>query len=175
MDVLLSIRPHFAERIFNGTKKYEYRKTIFSRADVQKVVVYASSPVKKIVGEFQIAEIIWDKPEILWLKTRSSAGLDWDFFLQYFIGKDKGYAISIKYTKRYEVPIDPWGLLRDFTPPQSFRYIDSNNLLPLNAWTEVRASKGGVSPSFYFSSLPQKGGVPEAPAYEGGLGMGRKT
>jgi predicted transcriptional regulator len=129
MDVLLSIRPHFAERIFNGTKKYEYRKTIFSRADVKKVVVYVPNPVKRIVGEFRIAEIIWDKPENLWLKTRSFAGIDRDFFLHYFVGKDKGYAISIKYTKKYETPIDPWGLLQNFTPPQSFRYIDSKNLL----------------------------------------------
>lgn len=131
MDVLLSIRPHFAERIFNGTKKYEYRKTIFSRADIQKVIVYVSSPVKKIVGEFRIADIIWDKPEILWLKTWSSAGINRDFFLQYFTGKDKGYAISIKYTKKYEAPIDPWDLLQDFIPPQSFRYIDSKNLFSI--------------------------------------------
>jgi predicted transcriptional regulator len=128
MDVLLSIRPHFAERIFDGTKKYEYRKVIFSRADVQKVIIYASSPVKKIVGEFQIAEIIWDKPESIWLRTCISAGVNRDFFLQYFTGKDKGYAINIGYTKRYEAPVNPWDVLPEFTPPQSFMYIDSKNL-----------------------------------------------
>jgi predicted transcriptional regulator len=127
MDVLLSIRPHFAERIFDGSKKYEYRRTIFSRADVQKVIVYASSPVKKIVGEFRIAEIIWDKPEFLWLKTCGSAGINRDFFLQYFTGKDKGYAINIKHSKRYEAPVNPWDVLPDFTPPQSFMYIDSKS------------------------------------------------
>jgi predicted transcriptional regulator len=128
MDVLLSVRPHFAERIFDGTKKYEYRKTIFSRADVQKVVVYASSPVKKIVGEFHIAEIIWDKPELLWLKTCGFAGINRDFFLRYFTGKDKGYAINIKHSKRYEAPVNPWDVLPGFTPPQSFMYIDSKAL-----------------------------------------------
>ena len=129
MDVLLSIRPHFAERIFNGTKKYEYRKTIFNRADVQRVIVYASNPIQKIVGEFQIAEIIRDRPEIIWLKTCTFAGINQYFFFQYFTGKDKGYAISIKHTKKYDAPIDPWDLLHDFTPPQSFMYIDSNSLL----------------------------------------------
>ena len=29
MKVLLSIKPEFAEKIFNGTKKYEFRKSIF--------------------------------------------------------------------------------------------------------------------------------------------------
>ncbi len=128
MDVLLSIKPRFAERIFNGTKKYEYRKTIFSRADIQKVVVYASSPVKKIVGEFQIAEILRDKPESIWQKTRILAGVNRDFFFEYFTGKDNAYAINIKHSKKYEAPVNPWDILPDFTPPQSFMYIDSNNL-----------------------------------------------
>jgi len=128
MDVLLSVRPHFAELILDGTKKYEYRKTIFSRADVQKVILYASSPVKKIVGEFQIAEIIQDKPEALWLRTCIAAGVHRDFFFQYFNGKDNAYAINIKHSKKYEAPVNPWDILPDFTPPQSFKYIDSNSL-----------------------------------------------
>lgn len=128
MDVLLSIRPHFAERIFNGTKRYEYRRTIFSRQDIQKIIVYASSPIKKIIGEFHIAEIILDKPEILWRKTCDFAGINREYFFKYFAGKDKGYAINIKSTKKYEAPIDPWDLLKGFTPPQSFRYINSGRL-----------------------------------------------
>ena len=128
MDVLLSVRPIFANRILDGTKKYEYRKTIFSRTDVQKVIIYASSPVKKIVGEFQIAEIIRDKPESIWLKTRIFAGVHRDFFFQYFTGKDNAYAINIKHSKKYEAPVNPWDILPDFTPPQSFKYIDSNSL-----------------------------------------------
>lgn len=33
MKVLLSIKPEFAERIFNGSKKYEFRKVIFKNPD----------------------------------------------------------------------------------------------------------------------------------------------
>ena len=131
MDVLLSVRPIFANRILDGTKKYEYRTTIFSRTDVQKVIIYASSPVKKIVGEFQIAEIIRDKPEALWLRTYISAGVHRDFFFQYFTGKDDAYAINIKRLKKYNAPVNPWDILPDFTPPQSFKYIDSKNLFTL--------------------------------------------
>lgn len=128
MDVLLSVRPHFAERIFNGTKKYEYRKTIFRQANVGRIIVYACRPVKKIVGEFQVAEIIWDKPESIWLRTCNSSGIDRDLFFNYFIGKDKGCAISIECAKRYVSPVDPWCFQHDFTPPQSFMYIESNFL-----------------------------------------------
>ena len=39
MTVLLSIKPEFAEKIFDGTKKYEFRKSIFKNADVKKFVM----------------------------------------------------------------------------------------------------------------------------------------
>ena len=60
MKVLLSIKPEFAEKIFNGTKKYEFRKNIFKNKSVDKVVVYASSPVQCVIGEFEIETILND-------------------------------------------------------------------------------------------------------------------
>ena len=47
MNVLLSIKPEFAFKIFDGTKKYEFRKSIFKKPGVKKVIVYASSPTGK--------------------------------------------------------------------------------------------------------------------------------
>lgn len=39
MKILLSIKPVFVEEIFKGDKKFEYRRTIFKRKDIKKVVV----------------------------------------------------------------------------------------------------------------------------------------
>ena len=50
MKVVLSIKPEFANKIFEGTKKYEFRRAIFKNPNIKKVVVYSSSPVKKIIG-----------------------------------------------------------------------------------------------------------------------------
>ena len=58
MKIILSIKPEFAAKIFEGTKKYEFRRAIFKNKNVKKVVVYASSPVQKIIGEFEIEDII---------------------------------------------------------------------------------------------------------------------
>ena len=52
MRVLLSIKPEFAEKIFAGTKKYEFRKSIFKNANVKRIVVYASYPVQMVICEF---------------------------------------------------------------------------------------------------------------------------
>lgn len=122
MKVLLSIKPEFAEKIFEGTKKYEFRRTIFKKPEVRKVVVYASSPVQKIIGEFEIDRIIVHDLETLWNKTKKLSGISESFFFQYFSDKEFGYAIKIKKTKLYRTPKC---IREDFKlyPPQSFLYL----------------------------------------------------
>ena len=120
--VLLSIKPEFAEKIFDGSKKFEFRKAIFKDTEVQKVVVYASSPVKKVIGEFSIADILNDDVETIWNETARYSGITHDFYLSYFSNRDKAYAIKIGKTKRYRQARN----LSDYNlsfAPQSFAYI----------------------------------------------------
>ena len=122
MKVLLSIKPEFADKIFNGTKKYEFRRSIFKKKEVKTVVVYASSPVQKIIGEFEIETIIKEKVNRLWNLTKEFSGISEEYFFEYFINKEDGFAIKIKRTKKYERPLS---IKEDFnaTPPQSFMYL----------------------------------------------------
>lgn len=123
MKVLLSIKPEFAKLIFEGTKKFEFRKSIFKNSDIKTVVVYASSPLQKVIGEFEIEDIINERLDTLWEKTREYAGIDKSYFNQYFATKEEGYAIKIKKATKYEKYLS---LKDDFnlTPPQSFMYIN---------------------------------------------------
>ena len=50
MKALLSIKPEFAEAIFNGEKKFEYRKVIF-KEKVKYIQVYVTKPIGKIIGD----------------------------------------------------------------------------------------------------------------------------
>jgi predicted transcriptional regulator len=121
MKVVLSIKPEFAFKIFNGTKRFEFRKAIFKNPDVKKVIVYASSPVQRVLGEFEIEEIIKFEKNQLWEITKKESGITRDFFFQYFAEKEHGYAIRIKNTKIFDEPRslkDDYNLL----PPQSFAY-----------------------------------------------------
>lgn len=122
MKVLLSIKPEFADKIFNGTKKYEFRRSIFKKKEVKTVVVYASSPVQKIIGEFEIEIIIKEEINRLWNLTKDFSGISEDYFFEYFSNKDNGFAIKIKRTKKYKRPLS---IKEDFnaTPPQSFMYL----------------------------------------------------
>lgn len=121
MKVLLSIKPEFADKIFSGKKLYEYRKTIFKQK-VTTIVVYSSSPVQKVIGEFSIEKIYHAEIDELWTKTKDYSGISEDFYHQYFSKKEKGYAIEISGATLYENPLDlkeNYGIL----PPQSFAYI----------------------------------------------------
>ena len=122
MKVLLSIKPEFADKIFNGTKKYEFRRSIFKNKEVKTIVVYASSPVQKIIGEFEIETIIKEELNRLWNLTKDFSGISEDYFFEYFNNKNAGFAIKIKRTKKYKKPLS---IKEDFnaTPPQSFMYL----------------------------------------------------
>jgi len=128
MKVLLSIKPEFAERIFEGSKKYEFRKALFKNSDIKTIVVFASSPTQRVIGEFETDRIISDSPEKLWNETKEFAGVEEDFFYEYFADREMGFAIKIKKTKKYKEAL----CLREhfnLTPPQSFLYLRNENLV----------------------------------------------
>lgn len=122
MKVLLSIKPEFAEKIFEGTKHFEFRRSIFKNPEVKKVVVYASSPVQKVIGEFEIDYIIKTSLDKLWDQTQEYSGITREYFFQYFANKEEGFAIKIKNQRKYKTPKS---LEKDYNvlPPQSFVYI----------------------------------------------------
>ena len=122
MRVLLSIKPEFATKIFDGSKKYEYRRIIFKNKNVNKVIVYASSPTSLIIGEFEIDDIIHDELPALWARTKSHAGISERGFSEYFTDKSRGYAIKVKTPKRYQQPL-PLHSVTLSPPPQSFVYL----------------------------------------------------
>jgi predicted transcriptional regulator len=122
MKVLLSIKPEFANKIFDGTKKYEFRKNIFKRNDVNKVVVYASSPVQRIIGEFDIKSILCEELDKLWEITREFSGITKQFYDTYFANKEMAFAIQIGDVKKYPRPKYLSNFHINFAP-QSFAYL----------------------------------------------------
>lgn len=122
MKVLLSIKPEFVDKIFDGTKKYEFRKSLFKRNDVTRVVIYASYPIKRIVGEFEIEHILSDDVDIIWEQTKKYSGITKNFYNSYFQKRKRANAIKIGHLIRYEKA----RCLSDYNiqqAPQSFCYI----------------------------------------------------
>jgi predicted transcriptional regulator len=124
MKVLLSIKPEFAFKIFDGEKRFEFRKVIFKNPDIRTVVVYASSPVQQVIGEFEIDDILSSSPNEIWELTKKYSGISEIYFHEYFENRLVAHAIKIKNTKRYKKPMS---LKDDFNvlPPQSYLYLNS--------------------------------------------------
>lgn len=117
----MSIKPAYANAIFRGDKRFEFRRAIFRR-EVDVVVVYTTSPVSRVVGEFDVEDVISDSLEALWSRTKHSAGIEKRLFFDYFSGREAGYAIAIGAIRLYRKPLD-LALTFGVHPPQSFLYL----------------------------------------------------
>ena len=134
MKILLSIKPQFVEKIKKGEKKFEFRRVLPRCQEVDTIIVYASKPVGKVVGEISVAEYLTLTVEEMWDATKDISGLTREEFFNYFHGKKNAHAIAIESYRDYEQPIPLDVLFPNRVPPRSYCY--------LNGYEEWRASKG---------------------------------
>lgn len=145
MNVLLSVKPKYAEKIVKGTKKYEFRKSVFKNNDIDKVYIYSSSPVSKIIGSFEIEKILKDPPEMIWKLCQKYSGISKKDFFSYFTNSNMAYAIEIGDIDRFKEPIDPYHIFEHFKPPQSFYYVPTNYLQSLWDAQDKELVKSAIS------------------------------
>lgn len=119
--ILISINPEHVNNIINGLKKYEYRK-IAAKKDIKALIIYETTPVKRVVAEAEIIDVLMMEPKKLWDLTKNESGIDKVFFDQYFDGREIAYAYKLGEIKVYAQPktLLDYGLK---TAPQSFVYI----------------------------------------------------
>jgi predicted transcriptional regulator len=122
MNVLLSIKPVHVANILAGRKTFEFRRKMFAR-DVRTVLIYSTMPVGRIVAEFDIADILYDEPERLWKRTKYGSGISKQYFDKYFQGTEQAFAIEIGEIREYVEQVDPFNIIDNFSPPQSYRYM----------------------------------------------------
>ncbi len=126
MHILISIKSQYIFSIFNGTKQYEYRKKWPMHTSIKQVMIYATKPVGKIVGQFEIENILESTPQDIWEKTKKYAGISQHWFKAYFNKKTSAIALKIKNPYRYEEPLKLQDIHRNLKPPQNYYYIDEN-------------------------------------------------
>lgn len=120
--IVLSINPVHVENIMNGTKRYEFRKRVCKR-QVDKILIYSTNPIMKVVGEAEVEEILVDAPETIWRKTEDKSGINKNFFDKYFKNREQAVAYKLKNVRKYAEPkeLKEYGIRN---APQSFQYIE---------------------------------------------------
>ena len=79
-NIIISINPEHVKNIINGTKKFEYR-TKAAKNDIKKIIIYETTPIKKVVAEAEIVEVLIMKPQELWNETKEQSGISKSFRL----------------------------------------------------------------------------------------------
>ena len=118
--ILLSIKPEYVDKIFSGEKKVEYRKRVVS--DVDLILIYATSPIQKVVAEFKVEGILSGSPKELWDTTKEIGGINEEDYFAYYNGSNRAFAYKISELNIYKKPL----LLSDLGikhAPQSFQFI----------------------------------------------------
>lgn len=123
MNVILSIKPKYANAILAGEKKVEFRKLVFKR-EIKRVYIYSSSPEQRIIGYFTIEDIVSDTPKNLWQKFKRVGSIEENDFFDYFANKKIGYSINIKSYSRFKKAINPKDIFENFVAPQSYMYCE---------------------------------------------------
>ena len=121
-SALMSIRPQFVNAILDGSKRVEFRKRRLA-VDVSRVVIYTTSPVQAVVGEFTIADQVVDTPQALWQRYAAVAGIDYAAFFKYFAGFTDAVGIVIDEVLEYKTPLSLDEVEPGARPPQSFIYL----------------------------------------------------
>jgi predicted transcriptional regulator len=116
-DVLMSIRPAYADAIFAGTKTVELRRRRPSFSEGTRVLVYSSSPHQRLQGTFEVGRVVEAEPDALWGEIGHRAGIDRETFDAYFTGCTVAYAIEIRNPRH----IEPTRL--SIRPPQSYLFL----------------------------------------------------
>lgn len=124
---LMAIHPRYADAILDGRKRVEFRKRRVA-SDIDTVLIYATSPVSRVVGSFTIEDVVVDAPEAIWEEFGHAGVIDRDAFAQYYASSSAAVAIRVKDTERFEHPIALCDLEPRPAVPQSFSYLPQSVL-----------------------------------------------
>ncbi len=119
---LLSIHPRHAEAILDGRKLVELRRTRLS-PDTTHVIIYATAPVKAVVGFFEVDGIAEGSKSAIWKAYREVCGVTRREYMGYFDGAKRAFAIRVVRPRRYGEPFAVHELPAVTRPPQSYRYL----------------------------------------------------
>ena len=121
-SILLSIRHEHCEKIYKGSKRFEYRKTLPSRP-VDKVYFYESGKVGAITGSAKIIGKYHAPLDEAWAVTCCMSGIDESFYRLYYDKERCASVLSLDNVTIFPeaVALSAIGLPR---APQSFVYLD---------------------------------------------------
>ena len=101
--ILLSIKPEYVRKILEGSKKYEFRRSVAKRK-VDRILIYSTAPEMKVVAVVEVLGILKDSPKKLWEKTHAHAGISRPKFMDYYANRSVAYAYQLGELQKFDTP-----------------------------------------------------------------------
>lgn len=124
--ILLSVKPRFADLIFNGLKEAELRRRFIQNAKGRDVFIYVTSPVRTLRGGFRVGHVWYGTPADIWNKVHHIVQIKKREFDEYYGNRSIAYALRIIDVWEYKEPMrfqDIKQQFSEFVVPQSWRYV----------------------------------------------------
>ena len=140
--LLFSLRPRYANLVFEGLKKFELRRRGFALMSGRDVFVYVTSPVGTVRGGFRVGEVRTGTPDEIWRLVANGACIEKPDFDAYYAGRSIAYALEITEVWEYSDPVNLSELrekFQNFVVPQSWRYVK-----PEEYELFLRMNRGGL-------------------------------
>ena len=126
--IVLSLKPPYAEAILSGVKTVELRRIGPRISAPTRALIYATTPLKALLGTCIVESVITDRLAVLWKAYGSRTGLRHAEFRDYFEGLEVGSALALSGVGRFgrRIPLaDLRASRRMERPPQSYSYVDA--------------------------------------------------
>lgn len=148
---VMSIRPQYADAILEGTKLVEFRKRRLA-PDVTTVLIYATLPIGRVVGSFEVAGYDVGSPAAVWERHKNHAGIARAGYRDYYRGTRSAIGILVRDPRRLSRSISLADLDPTLPVPQSFLYLALNprasDMRPSGAvWDALTGASDLVAPT----------------------------
>jgi len=100
-QLLMSVKPEFADRIMQRKKTVELRRKFSTRWVGHRINIYASAPVTSMVGEARISRVVVKAPELIWEEFQDQLGCTRREFDEYAAGASEVYALELDEVRPY--------------------------------------------------------------------------
>jgi len=123
--MLISIRPRHVDRILDGSKTIELRRTRPLVVPGQQMLIYATTPTAAIVARCRLRAVETSVPLEVWLRHHARLGVSRAEFDAYYSDAKSAVALHLEHVEPLLQPVTLGALRarRRFQPPQTWHFL----------------------------------------------------
>jgi predicted transcriptional regulator len=126
-EILISLKPKYADHIFGGTKTVELRKRRLKIQPGARVWIYATAPTAAIRGYANLDRIERGSPVQIWKSLGTFTGISKDEFDAYFARCEIAYGLVLTNVMEMKIALTLDQIRKvvdDFHPPQFYCHLN---------------------------------------------------